>query len=175
MILLAPVAWAGAFLIHTSRPNESVHSAVWADDANRVNELLDRSPELLESRNRMDRTPLLRAVEENRIEMMKLLISRGADVNSTTDIIATGDGNWNGLHLAAHYDLQEPARILIQAGTSIHARNRKGQTPLELATKHMHWNIVSLIQKHGDATRENRLPDPPMVKLHPNQILPPSP
>ncbi|MBX3400590.1 MAG: ankyrin repeat domain-containing protein [Gemmataceae bacterium] len=148
--LFATFGWV--FLINSVQtfPEQDIHAAIWKNDYNRVVQLLKDRPELLESRSRMDRTPLLRAVEEHRIEILRLLIRRGADVNATTVGLTTGDGDWNGLHLAAHHDNQEAARILIQAGTSFHAKNRKGLTPRDLATKRMHWNIVSLISKAED-------------------------
>ncbi len=105
----------------------------------------------------------------NRIEILKLLIRRGANVNATDSLY------WNGLHLAANDDLPEVARILLEAGTSPYAKNHLGQTPLDVARTNQYGNIVKLIERNGDAIPVNPPDFEPPVKLHPNQILPPSP
>ncbi len=78
-------------------------------------------------------SPLHAAVYQNRADVVRLLIERGANIN------ATDNGSWAPLHLAAANGYVETARMLLDAGA--HAKARTGdvggakwanKTPLDL-------------------------------------------
>jgi ankyrin repeat protein len=78
-----------------------------------------------------ERTSLHEAVvavaAQNRTEIMKLLIERGADVDAQDEIGATP------LHLAATMQSHGAINILLDAGASIDPTNIAGRTPLQYA------------------------------------------
>ncbi len=71
------------------------------------------------------------AVRQNRIDDVRELIQGGADVNAV-DMF----GGNTGLHWAAREGLSEMARLLLDNGARVEARNDEGQTPLHWAAAH---------------------------------------
>jgi ankyrin repeat protein len=71
-------------------------------------------------------TPLHVASRRNRIEIAKLLIDRGADVEAKVD-------GWTPLHLASRWNCIETAKLLLERGADVEAKDDCGQTPLHLA------------------------------------------
>ena len=69
-------------------------------------------------------TLLHRASSYNHVEMVKLLIEAGSDVN------ARGRDQNTPLHLAARIGGVASARVLLRAGAAVNAENNIGETPL---------------------------------------------
>ena len=74
-------------------------------------------------------TALHRAIMFNRIDVIKLLLHEGADVNRQNNRKDTP------LHYAARYNYTEVARLLIQNGADVNIRNYLNKTPLDDARK----------------------------------------
>ena len=74
-------------------------------------------------------TALHYATVSNRIDVIKLLLREGADVNKQDD-----DKN-TPLHWAARYNYTEVARLLIQNRADVNIRNYLNNTPLDDARK----------------------------------------
>ena len=68
--------------------------------------------------------PLVRAPYSSGIEMIKLLIARGADVDA---------GPWTALHSAVDEGRRDIIELLIQNGADINIKNEESMTPLDLA------------------------------------------
>ena len=81
-------------------------------------------------------TPLHVASRRNRIEIAKLLIDRGADVEAKVD-------GWTPLHLASYWNRIETAKLLLERGADVNAKDNEGATPLHLAS----WNNCIEIAK----------------------------
>jgi len=128
---------------------EAIHDAVRRGDVKEVQEILDREPEMLEQRNRLDLTPLNEAAWEGQVEVLRLLINRGANVNATWEFPKTGDGRWNPLHIAANWDRVEAAEVLIKAGTDINLKTLQGETPLDIAMRNNHHRLAKLLKANG--------------------------
>ncbi len=128
---------------------EEIHEAVRDGDIRRVKAILDRSPELLEQRSRADFTPLLEATRGGQVKALEVLIKRGANVNAEWNQVATGDGNWNALHIAANWDEVESAKVLLKAGTNVNAKTLKGETPLDVAVRNSNTRLADLIRENG--------------------------
>lgn len=83
------------------------------------------------------------AVFGNDLELARLFIERGANVNNVDKLGMTP------LLWAANIDFGDPAMIelLLKAGAKPDARNRDGLTPLELARKHNHTHLIPALER----------------------------
>lgn len=88
-------------------------------------------------------TPLMKAAEANKIEMMELLFAQGADPSSTVKL-----GEWgnNALHHAARNSNTDAVKLLLARGkkSDTIAKNFQGKTPRDYATDS---DIKSMIKK----------------------------
>lgn len=91
--------------------------------------------------------PLGLAVHVNNVEMVKLLLKHGADVNFG------GDGNFVPLIGAATLGHLEIAKLLIASGANVNARNWHGMRPLHAAARGENVEMVKfLLQQGGDVS-----------------------
>jgi ankyrin repeat protein len=77
------------------------------------------------------------------VDMVKLFIGRGADVN------AWGPSNMSPLAEAAKAGHAEVVALLIAKGANVNATDRKGRTVLDIAEGASQRGIVELLKKHG--------------------------
>jgi ankyrin repeat protein len=75
-----------------------------------------------------------------RIEIARLLIAAGANVNSATDGITP-------LLIAAYWGNAEIVRLLLAAGANPNITTTRGGTPLSMATQHGHIQVAQMIQE----------------------------
>jgi uncharacterized protein len=105
-----------------------LHLAAFFGHAPVVDLLLEHGPDLAAvSKNGMSVTPLQSALANQHEAVAEALMDHGADVNGGAD------RNWSPLHYAAHYDLPDTARRLLERGADPASVNNDGKTPLELA------------------------------------------
>lgn len=108
--------------------DNDIFSAVKAGDVARVKELLGGRTSLVNARDTEgNATPLFYAACNESVEIVKLLITSGANVNADNK-----NGN-TPLHCAATKGLAEVARLLIANGANVNASNRDGTIPLHNA------------------------------------------
>ncbi len=85
-------------------------------------------------------TAIMLAAARNHIEVVKLLISHGADVNQADE----GEGTpliysvWKG-----HKDI---VALLLEKGADIYAKTRDGRTPLSVAKQYGHTEIEKMLK-----------------------------
>lgn len=72
-------------------------------------------------------TPLHRAAYSNNVDIAKILIQYGANVNSRTEY------QWTPLHSAVKWSNAETAAFLLQHGADVNAISEGQQTPLHIA------------------------------------------
>jgi len=65
--------------------------------------------------------------KQNLLEVTKLLVARGADVN------ATGEHGWTPLHGAAYKGMDAVVQFLVDRGARLEVFDEYGQTPLSIA------------------------------------------
>lgn len=87
----------------------------------------------------------MRAVDENRLPVVHTLLETNA-----TDLNATNDHGATALHHAAAKGYLEIARLLIADDADLERTDREGQTPLMIAIRHGHDEIVDLINRTID-------------------------
>jgi TonB family protein len=109
-------------------------------------------------------TPLSRA---NNIEIAKLLISNGADVNASDDRKSTP------LHSQAFGGKNQMVEFLINNGANVNARDNRGWTPLNGANANNKLETADLLRKYGGKTSKElvNLIEPNTLKFFdPNKI-----
>jgi hypothetical protein len=153
-----------------------IHTAARRGDIVMVTAILDRHPHLLNARDARGMTPLSAAAWESRLDVVALLISRGADLDAKNavgltplfcaldrgrrslaqilmdagaDVHATGFRGRSMLHMAARAGMRSICRRLIEMGADVNAEDTRGVTPLELAVWGRHPGVVGLLQVEG--------------------------
>jgi ankyrin repeat protein len=113
------------------------YRAIEANDRARLVELLDEHPELVEMRGTNGNDLFGMAGD---LELTRLLLGRGADVNRGNDY------GWTKLHQAGYGNDVELARLLVDAGarTDLYARG-DGGTPLVAALFWGHREVADLL------------------------------
>ena len=81
-------------------------------------------------------TPLIHAAEFGELEMAKILLAAGADIN------ATNNKGMTALHFAASAEI---ARFLIGAGADPNARTVGGETPAQTAVRMRNLNALTVL------------------------------
>lgn len=101
-----------------------------------VSKLLGAGAEIDQPCGSYDRTPLHVACSKGHIEVVKLLVAQGADMNRQDD------EGFNSLHHAAFWDQRKVAAFLLVRGVDIN-------TPLDLALDQGNDKVVKLLQSKG--------------------------
>lgn len=168
------VVVGGAVMVLPAQP---LIAAAQSDDLENVQALLTRDNVNLRDEN-IGSTALEHAVGHGNREMVQLLLSAGADVNSRnhskeTVLMMLGDEStaeivWDLIHAGAKVDLKDedgdtvlieaameknlPVLVaLIHAGARVDARNKQGQTALMLAASNNQIaNIRALVRAGAD-------------------------
>lgn len=157
---------------------DDFYQAAKNGDVATVKAMLDRYPELADARENsmFELTALHGAAYKGEVEVARLLISRGADVNarasdgntplveaathnrldmvkllldSGADVNAANDRGDIPLHWAAARGNQEVVRLMILKGADVNARNNDGNTPLGLAVSKGHEEMTEMLRQSG--------------------------
>lgn len=136
-------------VIHAPRANEreGVHAKLLADQSALLMEikaLVERGADInAKLDNDKQRTGLFRAATLGSVDLLKLLIDKGASIN-----VADSDGN-TPLMAAAKNGLTDVCKALINKGADIDARDTRNNTPLIWAAAKGHTEICRLLIDEG--------------------------
>ncbi|MEM6643461.1 MAG: ankyrin repeat domain-containing protein [Bacteroidota bacterium] len=119
----------------------TIHEQIRNDDLQAIEDLLNSDRSFVNKPDERGFTPLVLSTYLGKIEVAKLLLSHGADINAV-DAMA-GNTALMGVCFKGSYDL---AKMLISHGADISIRNRSGETALDFATKGGHQSIVDLLK-----------------------------
>lgn len=92
------------------------------------------------AQNTLGETPLMLAAINNHLELAKVLIGRGADVNKP---------GWTPLHYAATRGHREMMRLLLENEAYIDSESANGTTPLMMAAYYASPLAVKLLLEEG--------------------------
>jgi ankyrin repeat protein len=154
-----------------ARPAE-IHDAAKTGNLSLVRALLEKNPALVEAKDDLARTPLHWACRGVHLEVVRLLVERGADVNARDangvtplhSVSSRGDVGAAGilldrgasfearmsdlstpLHLAAANGRSEVVSLLVERGAPLDVQDGKEDTPLHAAAHEAHWDIIGLL------------------------------
>ena len=94
-------------------------------------------------------TPLHIASQQGNIDLAKMLIMRGADVNDKSKYGLTP------LHIASIAGHVEVVELLIENGANVNGEDASGKTPLDRASMNGHIEIVKLLLSQGANVDKN--------------------
>ncbi|CAH8571969.1 unnamed protein product [Schistosoma turkestanicum] len=121
----------------------ALHIAAKKDDVHAAKLLLNNSEINVDHTSASGFTPLHIAAHYGNVNMAKLLIERGANINYQAKNSITP------LHVAAKWGKNEVVGELILAGAEINARTRDGLTPLHCASRACQIDTVEYLLKNG--------------------------
>ncbi len=104
--------------------------------------LLDRGADVnARSTNAMKNTPLHAAAAGSQVELVRLLLDRGADANSPQE------AGWTALHSAAQSGNREMVEVLLAHGAHINTRAQNNQAALDLALTNGRQDVARLLEE----------------------------
>jgi ankyrin repeat protein len=122
---------------------QDIFIASYNGDLEAVKRLIEQDPKLVNSRNSLGRFPLEIAAQTGRMEIVRFLLEKGADVNLNRD-------GSTALHMAALYGGKtELVVLLLEKGADMNARTKRGDTPLNLAVIGGQRAIADLLLDRG--------------------------
>lgn len=95
------------------------------------------------SRNKLNATPLQGAAANNWLVLARLYISRGANVNCRSE------GGGSPLHEAAANGFLAFAKLLIENGADVNQKDDAGKTPLDMALEYKQQEAAKFLREHG--------------------------
>jgi hypothetical protein len=146
----------------------------------RVQELLDSGVDINDYVNDYGMTALLLASMYEHIDIVRLLLEKGADVNikdengynalmwasvrgytdivrllleNGADINLQNENGYTALMLASVSGITEIVRLLLEKGADVNIRDEYGNATLSLALYHGYTDIVDLLKRHMGSTR----------------------
>ena len=123
-----------------SAPKISINEAAERGDIKTLKEHLEFGTDINAKKDGM--TSLHMVASSGKIELAKLLIAAGADVN------ARSKEDLTPLHLAAVNGIEEVCELLISEGADLKAVTDNGHTALSLATAQGNREVVILLRRH---------------------------
>lgn len=123
-----------------------IHRSVDRNDLSGVREEVDAGTPV-ESTDYRDKTPLLMAAEQGRMEIVRYLVEEAnADVNATTP---ESRGKITPLRYAISNEDYEMVRFLVQNGARVNQANTSGWTPIMTAARVGNREIIQYLLEQG--------------------------
>ncbi|KAH9956629.1 ankyrin repeat-containing domain protein [Russula dissimulans] len=127
----------------------ALHWALSIEDVGAIQMLLEHGAEVHHPESVFGWTPLILAIQNGRVDIVRLLLFHNADVE------AEGSEGMRALHWAVYDGNFEMVWALLEWGADVHAGNGFNQTPLEIALEGGYEDIVQLMLEFGLRAEEN--------------------
>ena len=125
---------------------EALNSAVSRGDLDEVKRLLNGQANINARHPEHGSTPLSSASFVGRLDVVKYLVKRGADIKTTNR-----DGN-TPLHVATFMCRTDVVKFLLEQGASTQAKSARGETPLDVVTGKWDQGLKQLYTGLANAT-----------------------
>ncbi|MEI7295278.1 ankyrin repeat domain-containing protein [Paraburkholderia tropica] len=102
--------------------------------------LLDNPAIKINAQDKAGENALMLASLNGDVDLVKMLITKGADVNKQ---------GWTPLHYAAANGNDDVAKLLIGYSADVNAQSPNGTTPLMMAARGDHMSTANLLLDHG--------------------------
>lgn len=132
---------------------EAIFSLIISGKQDAILQLVRQNKMVINSTDRMGRTPLMEAVIQRKFEICEFLIQAGADVNLREA------RKWTALHFAAQEYDYKIVELLLNSGADIDAEDHDGNTPLYrslFGSKGQGEVIKLLLQRGADKDHKNQ-------------------
>jgi len=113
------------------------------DGLERIGEILDETPDVINAKGAQNRTPLHRAVSKGHNDIVRLLIERKADV-SLADA-----GGLTALHYSALFSLVDTAGIIVEHHPDVNVKTKAGETALHFSAEKGNPDFIQFLIDHG--------------------------
>lgn len=110
--------------VNKERPENEIHFASAGGDLEKVNELIEKDRSLLNREGKHGLTPVHYAAQQGHLNIIKFLISKGADFKSYTTYGAMP------VHEAARFGKLETVKYFISQGINVNEKDLKDETIL---------------------------------------------
>lgn len=154
----------GACVYHTEEDGYTgLHHAAKLGNLEIVSMLLETGQVDVNAQDSGGWTPIIWAAEHKHVDVIKVLLNRGADVT-------INDKELNVcLHWAAYAGNVDIAELVLNAGCSLASVNMHGDTPLHIAAREGYLDCVTLFLSRGaDIDIMNREGDTPLTLARPD-------
>jgi ankyrin repeat protein len=121
--------------------NGEIHTAATAGDLTRLKRLLDADPLLVEANGWFGTKPLHYAARSGNLECVKLLVERGAEVNTKCIVNKTTP--------IFEASTAEVARYLVDRGAMLNVVSSSSRVPLDYALQGKHVEVVNYLISCG--------------------------
>lgn len=144
-LIIVRVAVTTSPVMADERLNSDFRIAAISGEMNRVEKLLKNGAEVNSRGPAAGRVPagmtaLMGAATNNHLEVVKLLISHGANINQADD------GGGTALIYAVWKGNKKVVSFLLENGADVYAKTRDGRTPLSIAKQAGHTEIVKMLK-----------------------------
>jgi len=123
----------------THYTNMSLLNAVKRENVNAIRKLLNNGANVNQNIGN-GRSPLIQASSNGNLELVKLLLAKGADVNKAND--KNGE---TPLYQASKWGHANVVKVLMAKGADVNKATKKGFTPLIAASMEGHMEVVTLL------------------------------
>lgn len=121
-----------------------IHDACKTGDLAKVKKIIESDPSQLQAKTEEGKSPLHMATGWGQTEVVKWLISIGADLN------ALNNNGGEPIHVAASQNQPECAAILLEHGADIESvRQLGGMTPLAIAVLKDNYEVAEFLLKNN--------------------------
>ncbi|KAI6171416.1 Kallikrein-4 [Aphelenchoides bicaudatus] len=143
----------GADITHRTNDGETaLHIASKYGNYETAKVLTKKNPQLVNATDKYHQTSLHTAAWKGNCNIVKLLLSNGADVNALAKLSiddSTTPPSFSALHLAALNGYAECVRILLDKGADITHKTNQGFTALHIASQEGNYDILKLLVESG--------------------------
>ena len=134
---------AGCFLVPAKHSDyRPIHEYAADGNVAEITQDLAARPTDVNLTDDAGRTPLHLAATHCRIDMARLLLDKGAEID------AKAAGGATALHLAAQAGCVDMVNLLLAKGANANARDDQGRTPLDRAVQWHQNAVAELLRQH---------------------------